>query len=230
MVTGDFVMQEISCRAILFDLDGVLVDSTVIVARHWRAWAMQHALDGEFVLAYAHGKRTIDTLYTFASSLAIEPEQELALFEKRASEDTEGLISVPGAVELLRKLTSLSHNWAIVTSCSRIIAAKRLHALCLPVPQVFVTAENVCAGKPHPEGYLKAAELLGQKTQDCLVIEDTATGIQAARAAGCLVIGLTTTFPATDLADANFIVPSLASLNLDLSKKGILSFSLASRS
>jgi sugar-phosphatase len=206
------VMQEISCRAILFDLDGVLVDSTVIVERHWRMWAAQHGLESEFILANSHGRRTMDTLRTVASHLNLDLEQEAALLEKREVEDTEGLIAVPGAVELLLALPG--HSWAVVTSGSRMLATTRLQAVGLPIPQTFVTAEEVCLGKPHPEGYLKAATLLGLEPQDCLVIEDAPAGMQAAHAAGSRVIGVTTTFSVADLDEADFVVPSLASLRL----------------
>jgi mannitol-1-/sugar-/sorbitol-6-phosphatase len=207
-------MQKISCQALLFDLDGVLVDSTRIVERHWHVWARQYGLDSKLIAANSHGQRTIDTLRTFASHLDLDLEQELALFEKRASEDTEGLIALPGAVELLQTLTQLNASWAVITSCSHRIALTRLQALGLPIPRTFVTAEAVRLGKPHPEGYLKAMELLGVEAQDCLVIEDAPAGIHAACAAGCRVLGLTTTFPAADLGEANFVVSSLASLRL----------------
>jgi sugar-phosphatase len=207
-----FVMQEISCRAILFDLDGVLVDSTVMVERHWRRWAAQYGLDSEFILANSHGRRTIDTLRTVASHLRLDLEQEAALLEKGEVEDTEGLITVPGAAELLLALPD--HSRAVVTSGSRMLATTRLQAVSLPIPQTLITAEEVCLGKPHPEGYLKAATLLGLEPQDCLVIEDAPAGIQAAHAAGIRVIGVTTTFPVADLEEADFVVPSLASLRL----------------
>src|SRR5258708_1814350 len=170
-------MQEISCRAIVFDLDGVLVDSTVIVERHWRMWAAQHGLDGEFILAHAHGRRTIDTLRTVASHLNLDLEQEAALLEKREVEDTAGLITVPGAVELLLALPG--HSWAIVTSGSRLIATTRLQAVGLPLPQTPVTPEGVDLGKPHPEGYLKAANLLGLEPQKRLGSEVGHPGVYA---------------------------------------------------
>jgi mannitol-1-/sugar-/sorbitol-6-phosphatase len=205
-------MQEIKCRAILFDLDGVLIDSTVVVERQWCIWAEQHRLPCEVILANAHGRRTIDTLRAIASHLHLDLEQEAALLEKREIEDTEGLIAVPGAAELLRELPS--HRWAVVTSGSRRLATTRLQAVGFPLPRTFVTAEQVRQGKPHPEGYLKAAGLLRLEPQDCLVIEDAPAGVQAAHAAGSRVIGVTTTFSAAELDEADFVVPSLASFRL----------------
>ena len=205
-------MQEVSCRAILFDLDGVLVDSSVIVERHWRRWATRHGFHSEYILANAHGRRTLDTLRAVASHLQLDLEREAALLEKSEIEDTEGLIAVPGAAELLQALPGRS--WAVVTSGSRMLATTRLKAIGLPVPQAFVTAEQVSIGKPHPEGYVKAARLLGLEPQDCLVIEDAPAGIQAAHAAGSRVIGVTTTFAVADLEEADFVVPELSHLRL----------------
>jgi mannitol-1-/sugar-/sorbitol-6-phosphatase len=203
-------MQGVSCRAILFDLDGVLVDSTVIIERHWRIWATQHGLESEHILANSHGRRTMDTLRAVASHLHLNLEQEATLLEKSEIEDIDGLIAVSGAAELLQVLPE--HSWAVVTSGSRMLATTRLQAVGLPVPQTFVTAEQVLLGKPHPEGYLKAAASLGLKPRDCLVIEDAPAGIQAAHAAGSRVIGVTTTFSAIDLDEADFVVPTLSSL------------------
>lgn len=211
-------MQEIRCRAILFDLDGVLVDSTVLVERHWRLWATQHNLQGDAILAQSHGKRTIDTLYAVASHLNLDLEQEAALLEKGAVEDTQGLLAVPGAAELLRALPEQS--WAVVTSGSYMLATTRLQVVGLPLPQIFITAEQVRLGKPHPEGYLKAATLLGLEPPDCVIIEDAPAGIQAAHAAGSRVIGVTTTFSTADLNEADFVVPELSRLHLTVTEHG----------
>ena len=216
-------MQEISCQGILFDLDGVLVDSTALVERHWSQWATQHGLSSELILANSHGRRTIDTLNAVASHLDMDLEQETKLIEKYASEDIEGLLTVPGALDLVRSLPERS--WAIVTSGSYILASSRLQTVGLPIPQAFVTAEEVQQGKPHPEGYKKAATLLGLEPQDCLVIEDAPAGIEAAHAAGCRVIGVATTFPRAELADADFIVPDLASVRLASPKQRMASAS-----
>jgi mannitol-1-/sugar-/sorbitol-6-phosphatase len=183
-----------------------------VVERHWRFWATHHSLEPDRVLANAHGRRTIDTLRSVASHLQLDLEQEASLLEKHASEDTQGLIPVPGAVELLRGLPG--HCWAIVTSGSRLLATTRLQAVGLPIPHTLVTAEEVGQGKPHPEGYLKATALLGLEPPDCLVIEDAPAGIQAAHAAGSRVIAVTTTFAADQVDEADFIVPDLSSLRL----------------
>jgi sugar-phosphatase len=205
-------MLEIKCRAILFDLDGVLVDSTVVVERQWCIWAEQHSLPCKTILAYAHGRRTIDTLRAIASHLHLDLEQEAAILEQREIEDSDGLMAVPGAAELLSEVPSLW--WAVVTSGTLRLATTRLQAVGLPLPHTFVTAEQIRQGKPHPEGYLKAAGLLRLEPHDCLVIEDAPAGVLAAHAAGSRVIGVTTTFSAAELDEADFVVPSLAGLRL----------------
>ena len=205
-------MQTLTCSALLFDLDGVLVDSTACVERHWRMWAGRHGLDSEQILAISHGKRSIDTLRAVASHLDLDLEEEARLLEEEETRDLEGIVAVPGALALVSALPS--NCWAIVTSATRKMATARLLATGIPIPRAFITAEQVSQGKPHPEGYLKAAAQLGAAFQDCLVIEDAPPGIQAARAGGMRVLGLTTTFPIGRLFEANLLAPDLRSLHL----------------
>ena len=200
-------MQHINCRAILFDLDGVLVDSTACVERHWRMWAQRHGLDAEYVLADSHGRRTIDTIRAVAPELATEAEA--ARLEQEEALDTVGIVAAPGAAELLTALQSVP--WAVVTSGSRLMATTRLRFTELPIPQVLITADDVEQGKPAPEGYLKAANLLGINPQDCIVIEDAPPGIEAGRAAHATVIGVATTYPPTALREASLCIPNLTS-------------------
>lgn len=209
-------MQELNCRAILFDMDGVLVDSTACVERHWYAWAGQHNLDGELIMAISHGQRTIDTMHAVAATLDLDLEEEARVFERREAEDLEGIVAIPGALELVSALPL--ESWAIVTSATLGMATARLGAVGLPTPRAFVTAEDVSQGKPHPEGYLKAASLLGVGPRDCLVIEDAPAGIQAARAGGIRVLALTTTFPAAKLREANCITSGLHNLRLTVAR------------
>jgi sugar-phosphatase len=201
-------MQHINCRAILFDLDGVLVDSTACVERHWRMWAQRHGLDAEYILADSHGRRTIDTIRAVAPELATE--DEAARLEQAGALDTVGIVATPGAAELLAALQSVP--WAVVTSGSRLMATTRLRFTELPFPQVLITADDVEQGKPAPEGYLKAANLLGINPQDCIVIEDAPPGIEAGRAAQATVIGVATTYPPTALREASLCIPNLTSL------------------
>jgi sugar-phosphatase len=201
-------MQLINCRAILFDLDGVLVDSTACVERHWRMWAKRHGLDAEYILADSHGRRTIDTMRAVAPELATEAEA--AQLEQAEALDTVGIVAVPGAPELLAVLQSVP--WAVVTSGSRLMATTRLQVTKLPMPEVLITADDVDQGKPAPEGYLKAAHLLGVPSQECVVIEDAPPGIEAGRAAQATVIGVATTYPPTALREASICIPDLTQL------------------
>jgi sugar-phosphatase len=205
-------MQTLTCSAILFDLDGVLVDSTACVERHWRMWAARHGLDSEHILSISHGKRTIDTLRAVASHLDLDLEAEARRLEEKEARDLEGIVAVPGAIALVSAL--LPNHWAIVTSATRAMATARLRATGIPIPRAFITAEQVGQGKPHPEGYLKAAALLGVAPPDCLVIEDAPPGIQAARAGGIRVLGLTTTFLEEKLFEADLLASDLRDVHL----------------
>ncbi len=193
------------CSAILFDLDGVLVDSTHSVDRQWRMWAKEHAIDPEKVVTIAHGRRTIEVVRILAPHLPAE--EETIRLERREAADQDGVAVMPGAAELLRAIPD--GRWCVVTSGTRHLATSRLRLAGLPLPKVLVSADDVAQGKPHPEPYLKGAELLGIKPEDCLVIEDAPLGIEAAHAAGMKVIALPTTFPATELQAADAIAEKL---------------------
>lgn len=191
-------MPKFSCSAILFDLDGVLVDSTPAVAGWWRVWAQEHNVDAEAVLNIMHGRPTVDVVRLMAAHL--DAEAEAKRIEKRAS-GNEGVVVMPGAAELLNSLPE--GTWGVVTSGTRGPATARLQFAGLPVPRVLVTADDVSKGKPSPEPYLQGARLLRMNPAECLVIEDAPFGIQSGHAAGMKVIGLATTFPADSLeADA----------------------------
>jgi sugar-phosphatase len=209
-------MQELSCHALLFDLDGVLVDSTACVERHWRMWAAGHGLNADLILAHSHGKRTIDTLREVASHLDLDLEQEARLLEEIETRDLDGIVATPGALELIRALPPAC--WAVVTSATRGMASARLQAVGLPIPHVFVTAEEVRQGKPDPEGYLKAAALVGAEPRSCLVIEDAPAGIQAARAGDIPALAITTTFPAEKLQEATIVTTGLDRLHLTVTR------------
>lgn len=203
-------MKQFTCEAVLFDLDGVLVDSTACIERHWKDWAQKHGLDLQEILAIAHGRRSIDTIRLIAPFLSAE--REAHLLEQIEVQDTEGMITLPGAASLLAAL-ALSH-WAVVTSGSQALAAARLQAAGLPVPNVLIGAEDVVEGKPHPDGYLQAVQRLGVIPQHCLVIEDAPAGIAAACAAQIPVIAVATTHPPAQLQNADVCVPSLEVLRV----------------
>lgn len=203
-------MPEFVCSSVLFDLDGVLVDSTGSVARQWRKWAEQKGIDPEKVLKIAHGVRALEIVKHVAPHL--DADAEVREIEGLEIDDHDGVAVMPGAAELVRSVPD--GRWAVVTSGRRHLATGRLQWANLPVPRIMVPADEVTRGKPDPEPYLKAAQLLGVDPKECLVIEDAPAGIRAARAAGMKVIALTSTYPASELKEADAIVPALRQIRV----------------
>ena len=206
------------CSAILFDLDGVLVDSTRSVDRQWRAWARQKGVDGDKVMAIAHGVRTIEVIRAVAPHL--DADAEVWELENREADDHEGVEIMPGAIELIRSIPE--GRWGVVTSGTRLLASARLRFGGLPVPKILVTAEDVANGKPHPEPYLTGAKRMGFNPVDCLVIEDAPAGIQAAHAGGMKVVGITSTYAAARLSEADFVVQRLPQIQVSVNGTGVL--------
>jgi sugar-phosphatase len=198
--------------ALLLDLDGTLVDSRVVVARHWALFAERHGLELAPILAVCHGRRTADTIAEVAPGL--DAEREAAVLDAGEEVDVEGLVPVPGARELLANLPR--DRWAVITSAHRALAVRRLAAVGLPVPAVLVAGDEVERGKPDPEGFLRAAELLAADPTACVVVEDAPAGIAAGRAAGARVVALTTTHAAHELRDADLVVGDLRGLRRTL--------------
>ncbi len=198
--------------ALLFDLDGVLIDSTPAVQRVWAQWAKERGLDPDTVVAHAHGRPSLSTVRHFLPNS--DHESENRDVERREIEDVEGIVVLPGAVELLTSLPP--HRWTIATSCTRLLAEARLRAAGLPIPPGIVTATDVTRGKPDPEPFLKAAAKLGFPTAECVVCEDVPAGVLAGKAAGARVVALRTTFPEGELlvAGADFVVNSCADISV----------------
>jgi sugar-phosphatase len=192
---SDNFLFEFQGAAILFDMDGTLVDSMAHDERLWTRWAERHGLNPQSILTVSHGRRTIETIGDVAPHLATE--EEFAWFGAQELEDLEGIRAVDGAAALLHALPPQS--WALVTSAPRRLAEVRMECAGLPLPSVVVSADDVRNGKPHPEGVLRAASLLDAPPAECLVIEDTPAGIQAARAAGMHALGITTTYTCEQL-------------------------------
>jgi sugar-phosphatase len=180
---------EIRCAAFLFDMDGVLIDSTPAVARVWRRWAMEHGFQPEEVIRRAHGRPSIATIRDYLPN--VDHELENREVERREIEDLEGVVVLPGARELLNSLPR--DRWTIVTSATKALAEVRLRAAGLPIPERWVNADDIQHGKPDPEPYLKAASVLGFAAGDCVVVEDVPSGIRSGKAAGARVIALRTT-------------------------------------
>jgi mannitol-1-/sugar-/sorbitol-6-phosphatase len=206
-------MTQIPFRGILFDLDGVLVDSTPAVARCWTKWSIQYGFDPEKVVRLAHGRPSIATMRELLPHA--DHDAENRQMERWEIEDLDGVVPLPGAQELLQSLPPGS--WTIVTSCTKPLAHVRIRAAELPLPTKIVTSDDVQRGKPDPEPYLKGAALLGFAPSDCIVVEDAPAGIRAGKAAGSSVIALRTTEtdPELSAAGANWIVKDLDSLRLD---------------
>ncbi len=197
-------MIEVLCAALLFDLDGVLINSTPAVTRVWRRWAIEHRFDPDEVVARAHGRPSLTTVREYLPNA--DHEKENREVERREIEDLEGVVPLPGAVELLRGLPE--NRWTIVTSCTRPLAEVRIKAAGLPLPARFITSQDIANGKPHPEPYLKAALMLGFSISDCVVFEDVPAGIQSGKTAGAKVVAFTTTTvePSLRQAGADWIL------------------------
>jgi mannitol-1-/sugar-/sorbitol-6-phosphatase len=202
--------MELQCEAVLFDLDGVLIDSMACIERHWRQWATKHGLDAEKILAVAHGRRTVETIRMIAPGLSVE--EEAAELEGASAGDTDGLKKIEGAIQLLQSIPKTA--WAIATSGNRQTAMTRLSFALLPVPLALITADDVTKGKPHPEAYLMAASQLGVEAEKCVVIEDAPAGIQAARAANMQVIAVASTHRRQELEGADAIAERLSEIQV----------------
>jgi sugar-phosphatase len=191
-------MVEVTCSGLLFDLDGVLIDSTPAVARVWSSWALDHGFEPEEIVRRAHGRPSIATIRDLLPDANHEAENRKV--EQGEIDDVDGLVPLPGARELLNSLPD--DRWAIVTSCSRPLAEVRLKAAGLPFPRRLLTSNDVINGKPAPEPYLKGAALLGFPSAKCLVFEDAPAGIRAGKAAGSRVVAFRTTAPDSELEKA----------------------------
>ncbi|NMB54037.1 MAG: HAD family hydrolase [Leptolinea sp.] len=205
----------IECRAVLFDLDGVLIDSTECILRHWRDWAEKNHVDIRKIERVAHGLRTVETMRLVAPHQNVE--QDAATFHDHELLDTEGIIAIDGALRLLTALPEWS--WTIVTSASRDLVKVRMAKAGLQMPEKCVTADDVRNGKPSPEPYLLGAEKLGNTPQECVVVEDAPSGIEAGKKAGMRVIAIASTHSRQTLleTEADYIVDRLLDLHISSS-------------
>jgi sugar-phosphatase len=188
-------MTNVSAEALLFDLDGVLINSIPAVERVWSRWAEERGFNVQEVLHRAHGRPSIETLRYLLPDADHEAENRLV--EQAEIEDVADIVPLPGVIELLAALPR--DRWAIVTSCTRPLAEVRIRAARLPTPGLFITANDIQRGKPDPEPYQKGAAGLGFAPEECIVVEDALAGIASGRNAGSRVIAFTTTASITDL-------------------------------
>ncbi|WP_022881860.1 HAD-IA family hydrolase [Gryllotalpicola ginsengisoli] len=168
------------CRAVLFDNDGVLVDSKRAGEEAWIEWAHRYGQDPETVLDGMHGRRSRETVALYVP--ADEVDEAVAVIDGLELETAHTARAIPGAAELVASLPEPAR--AVVTSATRPLAAARLAAAGVPVPRVIVSAEQVERGKPAPDPYLAAARQLSIPISECAIFEDSENGIRAARAAG----------------------------------------------
>jgi mannitol-1-/sugar-/sorbitol-6-phosphatase len=206
-------VNQLECEAILFDLDGVLIDSSTCITRHWAEWAAQHDLDLQKIMQIAHGMRTIETIRAIAQHL--DAEKETIEFTASEIADTDGVVAIEGAIHVLSGL--LPGAWTIVTSGSLDLVKARLIRARLPIPIVLVTADDVRNGKPSPEPYLVGAKRLGLDVEKCVVVEDAPAGVEAGKKAGMRVIGITSTHNRDELLakGADVIIDHLGDLKIE---------------
>lgn len=209
--------MDLTVDALLFDIDGTLVDSTPAVERSWRRLAASRGLDADLMLRTAHGRRSRDTLAEHVP--ADELEDAARELEAHEAEDIDDVVALPAAVQILAALPA--GLWAAVTSGPRTVMCARLAAAGLPVPDVFIAAEDVGVGKPDPEGYRAAASRLGADPARCLVVEDAPAGIGAGRAAGAHVLAVATSHDAERLTDADAVVPDLTHVQVTSGAAGV---------
>jgi sugar-phosphatase len=203
---------EIRARALLLDMDGTLVDSTAAVERAWKRAAVKWNADFEKLRRHMHGRRAVDIMRDILPpEAAAQLESEVRVIDKAELTETDGIVAVAGAAELLASLPP--DRWALVTSARPALAAARMRAANLPLPATIITSATVARGKPHPECFLRAAERLGVAPKEALVLEDAPAGLVAGRAAGCQVVAIATTMDSESLADVDWI-PYLSVLRL----------------
>ena len=208
-------LADLPFDAVVFDLDGTLVDSTPAVLRSWLTWAEAEGVDP----ARLTGSHGIPAAQIVAGLLPPERvASAVARIDALEVLDTEGVVALPGAVETLSWLPQA--RTTIATSCTRVLAIARITAAGLSVPPGMVTADDVEVGKPDPAPYRLAAYRLGIEPSRCLVVEDAPAGITSAQAAGCSTLAVTTTHPASEL-DADAVVGTLADVVWSVDVDGV---------
>jgi mannitol-1-/sugar-/sorbitol-6-phosphatase len=203
-------LLELTAAAALFDMDGTLVDSTAVVEAIWRDFCREHGVDEAVLVPWSHGRRTSDTVRHFLSSAAEDDVRAIVDgLESREQGTMQGVVEIPGARDLLH---SIEVPWAVVTSAPRGLAVRRMRAAGLPEPRVLVPADEIEHSKPHPDGYVRAAELLGVDPRDCVAFEDAEPGVRSARDSGARVVVVGTL--ASSVTDGLDRVPDLTAVRV----------------
>lgn len=203
-------MVSLNCQAVLFDLDGTLVESTFFIERLWQDWGVQHGVTPQRMSEVMHGRPAAEIINIVAPHVAIQ--EEIYALETNEISRMNGMKTYAGAQELLSSLPP--KQWAIVTSGSLRVASARLNYAKLPMPGVFVTADNIKAGKPAPDAYLLAAKRLNINPENCVVVEDAPAGIQAGKSAGMKVIGIASSHSREELRQADVVVQQLTDIKV----------------
>ncbi|KAF1799902.1 HAD-like domain-containing protein [Mucor lusitanicus] len=212
------VTQTLKSTAFIFDLDGTLIDTTPQVVKFWTSIALENNLDPAQILETSHGRRTIETLQRWVPELATK--EYVNDLEGRLALEKEGVVVLPGVMDLLQSIPA--EDWTVNTAGTNLMATTRLKQFEIQVPKQMATGDMLTHGKPHPEGYLKAAAILGKDPKDCLVFEDAPSGVMAAIAAGMQCIACTTTHTLEQLkeAGATVIVDRLDSVKVERNDDG----------
>lgn len=207
----------IAAKGILFDMDGVLINSIGSVVRCWQRWAAMYDVPDAAHYEVPHGTRAIDIVKLLRPD--IDPQEGLRVIEDLEMEDMADLTVLPGVKTLLESLPP--ERWAIVTSATRRLLLGRLAEAGLPVPERIISGDMVERGKPDPEPYRRGAELLGFRPEECVVVEDAPSGVGAGIAAGCRVLGVLGTHSLDELDAASWVVSSLEELVVTVRVDGL---------
>lgn len=205
-------------KGILFDMDGILISSIGSVERSWHAWATKNGVDPELAIHTAHGCRAIETIGKLRPDL--DQLAELKWIEDLEIEDQEGISVLPGVLQLIASLPL--GRWTVVTSATGRLARVRLAAGGVLPPADFISADAVPQGKPNPAPYLRGAELLGFAPADCVVFEDSGSGVRSGHAAGCTVVATTFSHPPHELEKANYLITDLTQVTVDTTPGGLV--------
>lgn len=216
----------VTCKGLLFDMDGVLISSIASVNRCWRRWAAHYGVADAENFTIAHGTRAVEIIRGLRPDFdEARVAEGLRVIEDMEIDDVADLKVLPGVRELLASLPP--ERWTIVTSATRRLMLGRLKAAGLPFPEELIAGDDVVNGKPHPEPYMKGAALLGFASAECIVVEDAPTGVGSGVAAGSKVLGVLGTHEADDLygAGASWVVGSLTGVSIAAESEGLkLSF------
>ena len=192
--------------AVLFDLDGVLINTTALHYRVWDEFARARGfVPSRQQLLATNGRRAEETIRLWLGPGLSDPQVAAITADREINANrllaTEPVPPVPGAIEFVHTLQRVGIPMAVATSATPQNASLALSRVAMEgIFDVVISAADVTKGKPDPEPYLKAAERLGVSPAACLVIEDSVSGIRSAKAAGAKCLALATTFPRESLA------------------------------